>query len=91
MTMFRAGMAVAMVFVGGIAALLGTVLLASALSTGTIVLNYGAGSRATTEVVSRATDAARFNEYALMLGVAPLVLGALAAWWGWRTLRAARG
>jgi hypothetical protein len=90
MTMFRAALAVAMVFIGGIAAFLGGIVLASALSTGSIILNYGTGSRATKEVVSRAADPARFNEFALMLGAAPLVLGGLAAWWGWRSLRGNR-
>lgn len=90
MTMFRAALAVAMVFIGGIAAFLGGIVLASALSTGAIILNYGTGSRATTEVVSRAADPSRFNEFALMLGAAPLVLGGLAAWWGWRTIRGSR-
>lgn len=90
MTMFRAALAVAMIFIGGIAAFLGGVVLGSALSTGTIVLNYGTGSKAATEVVSRAADPARFNEFALMLGAAPLLLGGLAAWWGWRTLNSRR-
>lgn len=87
MTMFRAALAVGMIFIGGIAAFLGGIVLGSALSTGTIVLSYGTGSNATTEVVSHAADPGRFKEFALMLGGAPLVLGGLAAWWGWRTLR----
>jgi hypothetical protein len=87
MTMFRAGMSVAMVFIGGIAAFLGAVVLFSALSTGMLTLNYGAGARATTEVISRAADPSRFTQMALLLGAGPLVLGALAALWGWRTLK----
>lgn len=87
MTMFRAGMAVALVFIGGIAAFLGAVVLGSALSTGTLTLSYGAGARATTEVLSRAADPSRFIQMTLLLGAGPVVLGGLAAWWGWRTLK----
>lgn len=87
MTMFRAGMAVAMVFIGGIAAFLGAVVLFSALSTGTLTLNYGAGARATTEVLSRVADPSRFMQMAILLGAGPMVLGSLAAWWGWRTIK----
>lgn len=90
MTMFRAVLAVAMVIIGGIAAFLGGIVLGSALRTGSIILNYGAGERATSEVVSRTADPSRFNELALMLGAGPLVLGVLAVWWGWRTLRGAQ-
>lgn len=87
MTMFRAGMAVAVVFIGGIAAFLGAVVLSSALSTGTLTMTYGAGARATTEMLTRADDPSRFMQMTVLLGVAPLVFGALAAWWGWRTLK----
>lgn len=87
MTIFRAGMAVAMVFIGGIAAFLGAVVLSSALSTGTLTLNYGAGAHATTEALTRAADPTRFMQMTLLLGAVPLVFGALAAWWGWRTLK----
>lgn len=87
MTMFRAGMAVALVFIGAIAAFLGAIVLSSALSTGTLTLNYGAGAQATTEVLSREGDAERFMQMTLLLGAGPLLLGSLAAWWGWRTLK----
>lgn len=87
MTMMRAGMAVALVIIGGCAAFLGAVVLISGLSTGSIALSYGEGARATSEVVTRSADAARFMRLLLALGAAPLALGSLAAWWGWRTLR----
>jgi hypothetical protein len=87
MTMFRAGMAVALVFMGGIAAFLGGVVLSSALTTGTLTMSYGTGARATTEVLSQVADPSRFMQMTLLLGAGPLVLGSLAAWWGWRTLK----
>jgi len=87
MAMFRAGLAVAMVLIGGAAALLGLVLLASAIKTGTIMMTHGTGGAMVTETVTYAADQGRFLRLAGLLGAAPLVLGALAAIWGLRTLR----
>ena len=60
MTMFRAGLAVAMVVIGGIAALLGAILLVSAFSSGSIAVSYGAGAGAVAETITRAGDPDRF-------------------------------
>lgn len=87
MTMFRAGLAVAMVVIGGIAALLGAILLVSAFSSGSIAVSYGAGAGAVAETITRAGDPDRFMNLVLMLGVAPFLFGAAAAWWGMRTLK----
>ncbi len=87
MSMFRAGLAAAAVFIGAIAALLGVVMLVSALGSGTIAISYGAGANAVAETVSRAGDPGRFWRLVAALGVAPLVLGAGAALWGNRQLR----
>lgn len=87
MTIFRAGMAVVCVFIGGIAALLGAVVLISGLSSGTLSLSWGVGAAAASQVVTRASDPQHFAMLLGLLGGGPLVLGALAAWWGWRTLR----
>ena len=87
MSMFRAGHAAAAVFIGAIAALLGVVMLASALGSGTIALTYGAGANAVAETVSRAGDPGRFWQLVGALGIAPLVLGAAAVLWGSRQLR----
>lgn len=87
MTMFRAAMAVALVFIGGIAAFLGAVVLLSALSGGSITLNYGAGASATSEVITRAATPDRFFQTVALLGGAPFAFGSFAAWWGWRRLR----
>lgn len=83
MTMFRAGMAVAMVFIGGIAAFLGFVVLVSALSSGSLTVTYGAA----TEVATRTADPKRFAILVALLGAMPLIAGGLAARWGWRALR----
>ncbi len=87
MSMFRAGLAAAAVFIGAIAALLGVVMMASALGSGTIALTYGAGANAVAETVSRAGDPSRFWQLVAALGFAPLVLGAAAVLWGSRQLR----
>lgn len=86
MTMFRAVLAVAMMFIGAVSAFLGVVLLISALQSGSIQLSYGAGAEAVTETASRATDAARYWRLVGSLGVAPALLGTLAARWGWRAI-----
>ena len=87
MSMFRAGLAAAAVFIGAIAALLGLVLLISALGSGTIAISYGAGADAVAETVSRAGDTARYWRLVAALGAGPLALGAAAAMWGSRQLR----
>jgi hypothetical protein len=87
MTMFRAGLAAAAVFIGAIAALLGVVILVSALGSGTISLSYGAGVTAVTDTVSQSGDPSRFWRLVAALGAAPAMLGAAAATWGFRQLR----
>jgi hypothetical protein len=87
MTMFRAGLAAAAVFIGAIAALLGVVILVSALGSGTLSLSYGAGAAAVTETVSQSGNPDRFWRLVAALGAAPAALGAAAALWGLRQLR----
>lgn len=87
MTMFRAGLAVAGVIIGAIAALLGLVMLVSALKSGVIDMSYGSGANTVSQSVSRAGDPGRFWQFVAALGVAPLVLGTAAAMWGNRQLR----
>ena len=84
MSLFKAALAVAFVFIGAIAAILGLVVVVSALRTGAIILSYGA---ATPETVSQTTDPNRFWTLFAGLGVLPLVLGGLAARWGLATLK----
>ena len=86
MPIFRAGLAVLAMFIGGIAALLGTIMIVSALSTGAVQFSYGAGARAMTETVTQATDSARYWRLVTGLGFAPAILGAISAWWGWRAI-----
>lgn len=86
MPMLQAGMAVAALLIGAIATFLGVVVTASALTTGAISLSYGGGDGAVSETITRAGDAARYWQFVLLLGVAPAVLGALAARWAWRAI-----
>ena len=87
MSMFRAGLAAAAVFIGAISALLGVVMLVSALGSGSIAMSYGAGASAVAETVSRDGDPARFWWLVAALGIGPFVLGTAAAIWGNRQLR----
>ena len=86
MSMFRAGLAVAALLIGAIAAFLGTVIIFSALKSGSIQFSYGLGAAAVTETASRATDAAQYWRLVAELGLAPAIVGALAVGWGWRTI-----
>jgi hypothetical protein len=86
MSMFRAACAAAAMFIGGIAAFLGVVLMISALKTGSIALTYSAGAQTISETASRVTDAARYWRLFVGLGVAPALLGLIAARWGWRAI-----
>ncbi len=87
MTLLKAGLAVAAILIGAIAAFLGGVLLLSALKTGAIQISYGTGAEALSETITLASDSARFWRLVAMLGVAPLGLGILAARWGWLRIR----
>lgn len=86
MTMFRAGLAVAALLIGGIAAFLGIVVTFSALKTGGVSLSYGSGETAVAETITKAADAARYWRLVIGLGVAPALLGTIAALWGWRSI-----
>lgn len=86
MGMLRAGLAVAAMFIGGIAAFLAVVIAMSAIKSGSLHISYGTGADAVTETVTLAADAARFWKMFVTLSVAPGILGVLAARWGWRTI-----
>lgn len=86
MPMLRAGLAVAAMFIGAIAAFLGVVVAISALRSGSIQMSYGSGPDAVLDTVSRAADAVRYWKIFFALCVVPTVLGTLAARWGWRAI-----
>lgn len=86
MPMFRAGLAVAAMLLGAIAAFTGVVMIASSLQSGSVSLSYNSGDSIISETVTRAGDAVRYWQLVAALGVAPVVLGGLAARWGWLTV-----
>jgi hypothetical protein len=86
MPMFRAGLAVAAMLIGGISAFLGMVVTLGALKTGSVSISYETGSGAVTETVTQAADAARYWLLVSGLGIVPAVLGSIAALWGWRSI-----
>ena len=86
MSMLRAGLTAGLMVIGAVSALLGAVIMLSALKTGAINISYGTGANAVAETVTQAADAARYWRLFAGLGVAPLVAGSVAAWWGWRTI-----
>ena len=87
MSMFKAGIALALIIIGGLAALLGTAVSIGAIKTGVIELSYGAGADAVAQTVTQAAEPERFWRFVMGFGLTPLVLGAIAAFWGWRTLQ----
>jgi uncharacterized membrane protein HdeD (DUF308 family) len=86
MDMLRAGLAVAAMFIGAIAALMGAIMIISALKTGAVQFSYGSGGNVVSETVTRAADAARYWRFVAALGIAPVVFGVVAARWGWQTI-----
>jgi mannose/fructose/N-acetylgalactosamine-specific phosphotransferase system component IID len=86
MDMLRAGLAVSAMFIGAISAFLGAVMLLSALKSGSVQFSYGHGTSAVSDTVTLATDAARYWKFVVGLGVLPVIVGVLAARWGWRAI-----
>ncbi|MBK9079399.1 MAG: hypothetical protein IPL91_09875 [Hyphomicrobium sp.] len=86
MPMFRAGLAVAAMLIGGIAAFLGIVVALSALKTGSVSLSYGVGDAAVTETVMQAVDASRYWLLVGGLGSRPLCSARCRRNVGWRTI-----
>lgn len=87
MHMIKAGLLVGAVLIGAIMALLGAVLLVSALPSGEIHLSHGPLTAATNETITRASDPARYWQYITTLGLAPLAIGIALARWGWRSIQ----
>lgn len=85
MGLFRAGLAVAALFIGGISAFLGTVVTASALANGSIQFGFGDNAQAF-ESVAYADGPFRFGMLLAGMGLLPLILGLIAAIWGWRSI-----
>ena len=83
MTMLRSVMAVGMIIFGMVAALLGGVVLFSALRTGGITVKHGA----VTQVLTYAAEPTRFLQFAGLLGLAPLLVGLIMTRWGFHTIR----
>lgn len=84
MLMFKAAMAVAAIMIGAIAALLGAIVLISALSSGSIQIIQGAIE--TSETTTVAADPSEFYRLVALFGLAPFAGGAIAAWLGWRAI-----
>ncbi len=86
MSMLRAGLAVAAMFIGAISALMGTIMVLTALKTGSVQFSYRSGGTTIAETVTRAADAVRYWRFVAALGAAPLIFGVIAARWGWQEI-----
>ncbi len=75
MSMFKAGLAVGAIVIGGIAALMGITLLITALGADEITYTYGQAGELVKQTVTRTGDAARYWQLVGLLGVLPVVLG----------------
>lgn len=83
MPMFKAAMAVAAVFFGAISTVLGAIVTVSALATGTISIVREAGPSVP---LSFSDDPASFVFLLAAVGLAPLLIGAIAVRWVWRRI-----
>lgn len=73
-----------MVLFGAVGMYIGVVFFATAGFSGPISISYPQNGRMINETITRATDATRHFQLQLLMGYAPLVLGALALWFGVR-------
>ncbi len=87
MSMFKAGLAVGAIVIGGIAALMGITLLITALGADEITYTYGQAGELVKQTVTRTGDAARYWQLVGLLGVLPVVLGLVGLRWGWTTIK----
>lgn len=76
-----------LVVLGAVAVFLGAVFLLSVGSEGPISISYVRQGETVIETVRKAEDPARFWRLYTTLGIAPLLLGAMAAALGMRALR----
>lgn len=87
MSFLRVGVAIMMVVLGAAGVLMGAAVTVSALRTGEISYSTATAARGKSVTLSREADGTQFWKLFAMLGLAPAVLGAAAATWGWRNVR----
>lgn len=76
-----------LVLLGSVAVFLGVVFLLATGYDGPIAISYLRDGQTVVETVRKADDAGRYWRLYTIMGLAPLMLGAAAAWLGVRTLR----
>ena len=87
MPLLRLGFFAGLAFIGGVAVFMGAIVMLTSWQNGAIMLSYTAGGKSMTDTVSRAGDAAQFWRLYAMMGIAPVVLGAAAIWYGVRKIK----
>ncbi len=88
MSMLKAGLCVAAIVFGSVAALLGFTLIVAALRGDAITYSMNIGDTgAVVREISRDADGATYWLYITVLGVLPLLLGGLLARWGYKKVR----
>lgn len=87
MPFLRVGVAIMMVVLGAAGVLMGAAVSVSALRSGEISYSKATAVPGKAVTVSREADSAEFWKLFALLGLAPTVLGAAAAMWGWRNVR----
>lgn len=85
MHMFRLGFALAGIFIGGIAAVTGLAVTILSLQSGEIGITTSPGAAGA--MISRLTDPGRYWTNLAIFGLGPVVLGAFAAGYAWRSLK----
>lgn len=85
--LFRLGMFAMLLLFGVIAVFLGIVVGSTALSQGAITYTFGSDGRQLSETTLRAASPAKFWRIFSLTAVLPVLLGALAVWFGRRGLR----
>ncbi len=87
MGMFKLAFLALVAFLSAVGIFIGCVMIVTSLQNGSIALSYTGGGKAITETISRAGDSGRFWQLLLLMGVAPVAIGAGALWYSVRKLR----
>ena len=86
MAIFRMGFHAGLVLIGAIAVFVGLAVAGIALKDGSLTYSYLVDGQRVAQTIARAANADRYWQMLMLWGGIPILLGALAAWHGWRQL-----
>lgn len=85
--LLRIGFFAGMMLLGGVAVFIGVVFLLATGYGGPISISYASKGQTVMETIRQTDDPGRYWRLYLFMGVAPVVLGGLAGWLGYRAFK----